>query len=191
VADPLHAEEEGVIRLAPAILAAAAGVWAVRAPADPACASQPRSSQFDFWVGAWDVTPSEGQADAGKVIASSREEKIAGGCALLESYEEPGGYSGKSVNFVDPISKRWRQLWVDGAGNTSEFEGDFRDGAMRFEGESHVASGKRILRKLTFTPLPDGSVRQRSEASLDGKTWKVNYDYTYVRRKEAAGPASP
>jgi hypothetical protein len=55
---------------------------------------------------------------------------------------------------------------------------------MLFEGESHLAPGKRIHRKLSFTPLPDGSVRQRSEASLDGKTWKVNYDYTYVRKKD-------
>jgi hypothetical protein len=73
---------------------------------------------------------------------------------------------------------------VDSAGNSSDFAGELRDGSMRFEGESHLASGKRIYRKLVFTPLRDGSVRQRSEASLDGKTWKVNYDYTYVRRKE-------
>ena len=165
--------------LALAILAAGAIAPVARGTT---CGEQ--SAQFDFWIGRWDVAPSGGQPDAGTVIASSREEKIAGGCALLENYEEPEGYSGKSINFFDPVRKKWRQLWVDSAGNSSEFEGGFQDGAMRLEGESHVASGKRIFRKLTFTPLPDGSVRQRSEASLDGKTWKVNYDYTYVRRKE-------
>jgi hypothetical protein len=72
---------------------------------------------------------------------------------------------------------------VDSTGNSSEFAGELRDGAMRFEGESHAASGKRIYRRLTFTPLSHDSVRQRSEASLDGKTWKVNYDYTYLRRR--------
>jgi hypothetical protein len=76
------------------------------------------------------------------------------------------------------------------AGNTSEFAGTLRDGAMRFDGETHVASGRRVYRRLTFTPLADGSVRRRSEASLDGKTWKVNYDYTYVRREGQAGHAS-
>jgi len=178
VAYPLHAQE-AVRRLALAILVASA---ATTAAGGTTCAEQ--SAQFDFWLGRWDVTPSEGQPDARRVIASSREEKIAGGCALLESYEERDGYAGKSINFVDPVSKQWRQVWVDSAGNTSEFNGGWRDGAMRLEGESRVAPGKRIFRKLTFTPLPDGSVRQRSEASLDGKTWKVNYDYTYVRRKE-------
>lgn len=174
-----------------AILASLALAPPALSPAAPTCSAQPASSGFDFWVGAWEVTPTDGQPDAGKVIATSREEKIAGGCAILENYEEGDAYSGKSVNFFDPVAKKWRQLWVDSAGNSSEFSGELREGAMRFEGESHVASGKRVFRKLTFTPLPDGSVRQRSEASLDGKTWKVNYDYTYVRRKETAGPASP
>jgi hypothetical protein len=155
-----------------------------RPSAAGACAGQLQSSQFDFWVGAWNVTPTEGQPDAGRIIATSHEEKLAGGCALLENYEEADGYSGKSVNFFDPVARQWRQLWVDSAGNSSEFAGELRDGSMRFEGESHLASGKRIYRKLTFTPLTDGSVRQHSEASLDGKTWRVNYDYTYVRRKE-------
>lgn len=170
-------------RLAAGFLIAALGAVSPRG-AGAACTGVPEASRFDFWLGRWDVTPTEGQPDAGEVIATSREEKIAGGCALLENYEEPDGYAGKSVNFIDPVSRRWRQLWVDSAGNTSEFDGAFRDGAMRFEGESHVAPGKRVFRRLTFTPLPDGSVRQRSEASLDGKTWRVNYDYTYVRRKE-------
>ena len=172
-------------RPAVAALAAFAIALMARPSAGEGCAGPPQSSQFDFWAGAWSVTPTEGQPDAGKVIATSREEKAAGGCALLENYEEPDGYSGKSVNFFDPVLKKWRQLWVDSAGNSSEFAGELRDGAMRLEGESHTASGKRIYRKLTFTPLPGGSVRQRSEASLDGRTWKVNYDYTYVRRKDA------
>jgi hypothetical protein len=167
-----------------AILASVAIPRTALPSAGDACAGQPQSSQFDFWVGAWNVTPTEGQPEAGRIIATSREEKIAGGCALLENYEEADGYSGKSVNFFDPVARQWRQLWVDSAGNSSDFAGELRDGSMRFEGESHLASGKRIYRKLVFTPLRDGSVRQRSEASLDGKTWKVNYDYTYVRRKE-------
>ena len=150
------------------------------AAAGAGCEARPESAQFDFWIGAWNV---EETGAPGKTIASSREEKIVGGCVLLENYEEPEGYAGKSMNFFDPVRKEWRQLWVDTGGNTSEFAGTFHDGAMRFAGESHVGSGRRVYRRLTFTPLADGSVRQRSEASPDGKTWKVNYDYTYVRRK--------
>ncbi len=160
-----------------ALLAVVGSVPRGRA-AEPRCPAE--SAQFDFWTGAWNV---EETGAPGKTIASSREEKIVGGCVLLENYEEPDGYSGKSVNFFDPLLAKWRQTWIDSAGNVSEFSGELRDGAMRFEGESHTASGKRVYRRLTFTPLPGGSVRQASEASPDGRTWKVNYDYTYVRRK--------
>ena len=171
-----------MIRKTALVLAVLAAAASRVIAADAGCSARPESSQFDFWVGDWEVGPTAGQPDDG-TRASSREEKIVGGCVLLENYEEQGGYSGKSLNFFDPVRKKWRQTWVDSGGNTSEFEGSFSDGAMRFEGESHSASGKRIFRRLTFTPLTADSVRQRSEASLDGKTWKVNYDYTYVRRK--------
>lgn len=157
---------------------------AAATPPPAPCAGQPEHRQFDFWLGDWNV---EETGVPGKTIASSREEKIIGGCVLLENYTEGSDYTGKSMNFYDPVLKKWRQMWVDSTGSTSEFAGELRDGSIRFEGESHVGSGKRILRKLTFTPLPSGSVRQRSEASLDGKTWKVNYDYTYVPRQPADG----
>jgi hypothetical protein len=182
VVHPLHAKNVVIRKTTLLLLVVAAAFGPARIDAEDRCADRPESSQFDFWLGDWEVGPTAGQPDDG-TRASSREEKIIGGCVLLENYEEQGGYSGKSLNFFDPVRKKWRQMWVDSAGNTSEFEGAFADGAMRFEGESHMASGKRVFRRLTFTPLTADSVRQRSEASLDGKTWKVNYDYTYARRK--------
>jgi hypothetical protein len=41
---------------------------------------------------------------------------------------------------------------------------------------------KTLLERMIFTPNPDGSVRQYSDASTDeGKTWAQRYDYTYRR----------
>jgi hypothetical protein len=38
--------------------------------------------------------------------------------------------------------------------------------------------------RITWTPLPEGRVRQFWENSRDeGKTWSVAFDGTYVRRK--------
>jgi hypothetical protein len=37
---------------------------------------------------------------------------------------------------------------------------------------------------MTFTPNPDGSMRQYSDYSRDdGKTWLERYDYTYRKAK--------
>lgn len=106
-----------------------------------------------------------------------------GGCIIHESYVQADGYSGMSLNFFDPLLRRWRQTWVDSAGNVSEFSGQYLDGAMRFEGESHRAGGRRVLRRLTLFNIGNGEIRQFSEHSSDGKTWSVGYDFRYVRSK--------
>jgi hypothetical protein len=44
------------------------------------------------------------------------------------------------------------------------------------------AGGQAVLR-LTFTPLPDGTVRQHAERSTDaGTTWTTQYDFYYHRK---------
>jgi hypothetical protein len=145
------------------------------------CGSRLENRQLDFWVGDWNV---EETGAPGKTIASSHEEKSIGGCVLVENYEEGPDYTGKSLNFYDPVLKKWRQTWTDSTGGVSEFRGAFDDGAMRLEGETHTATGKLVLRKMVLTPLGPDKVRQHPEASIDGgKTWKTNYDYTYVRKK--------
>jgi hypothetical protein len=147
------------------------------APASP-CPSKAEYRQFDFWLGEWDVT------DHGEKIATSSIQNIIGGCVVFENYSQANGYTGKSFNFYDASLGKWRQTWVDAFGNASEFSGEFRDGAMRYEGETHRAEGRRVLRKMILTRLDDNRVRQYSERSLDGgKTWAVAYDYIYTRRK--------
>ena len=147
------------------------------AAAEFPCESRPESRQFDFWLGDWTVMSD------GKPVATSRIEKVASGCVVLESYTQVDGFSGRSINFFDPVLGKWRQTWADSAGNASEFAGAYRDGAMRFEGESHRGD-KRILRHMTLSDLGNGEVRQQSELSRDdGRTWVPHYELRYVRPK--------
>jgi hypothetical protein len=147
------------------------------APINP-CPVKTEYRQFDFWVGEWDVT------ENGKKIATSSIQRIVGSCVIFENYAETGDYTGKSFNFFDATLGKWRQTWVDGMGNVSEFAGEYSDGAMRFEGESHLQNGRRVLRRMTLFNLGADRVRQYSERSVDdGKTWSVGYDYIYLRRK--------
>ena len=146
-----------------------------RAPAP--CESRAESHQFDFWLGEWTVM------DQDQPIAVSRIVKAASGCILFENYEQADGFSGKSINFFDPLLGRWRQTWADSTGNASEFVGTYRDKAMRFEGETHIA-GRKVLRRMTLFDLGNGVVRQLSERSLDeGHTWGPHYDFRYVRKQ--------
>ncbi|HEV2913357.1 MAG TPA: hypothetical protein VGX92_08580 [Pyrinomonadaceae bacterium] len=141
------------------------------------CTVKPEYKQFDFWVGEWDVTEKD------KRVATSSIQSIVGGCIIFENYSEPEGYTGKSFNFFDSTLGKWRQTWVDKLGNVSEFTGEYRDGAMRYEGETHGFNGKRVFRRMIVYNLGPDRVRQYSERSPDGKTWKLAYDYLYIRRK--------
>jgi hypothetical protein len=163
------------MRVSRALVAAAACAASLAAAEFP-CGSRPESRQFDFWLGEWTVT------SEGKPVATSRIEKAASGCVILESYTQADGFSGTSINFFDPLLGKWRQTWADSAGNVSEFSGAYRDRAMRFEGESHRGA-QRILRHMTLFDLGNGEVRQHSELSRDeGKTWVPHYELRYVRR---------
>lgn len=143
------------------------------------CEVLPEYKQFDFWVGEWNVENHQGQPVGTNII-----QRITGNCIVLENWTDGFGGTGKSINFYDSSKGKWRQTWVSDRGNVSEFEGEYKDGAMRFTGETNLQSGGKILRRLTFFNLAADRVRQFSEQSTDGgKTWTVAYDFTYVRKK--------
>jgi hypothetical protein len=159
----------------PAMLARLLAVVMLASPLAHATCEAPEHHRLDFWLGHWEVR------NGGVAVAESRIERSPEGCAIIEHYRERRGYTGTSINFSDPFLNRWRQSWVDSRGGVGEFTGEPGEGSMAFTGETHRADGKRILRRMTLTRLPDGSVRQHSLGSTDGgRTWKPDYDFVYV-----------
>jgi len=145
------------------------------APPPPACQSV-EHRQFDFWLGVWDVYQPNGQK-----AGESRIESIGAGCALLENWEGRGGFSGKSLNSYDRTDKLWHQTWVDSSGSRLVIAGSLVERQMVLSSDPASAGP---LQRITWTPNDDGSVRQFWESSADaGKTWAVQFDGKYVRRK--------
>ena len=165
-----------------AALALLAGMGACAAPAvaQPVPADLCKSAEhhaFDFWIGRWTVT----ETKSGKPAGQSLIESLYNGCALRENWSEPG-YTGGSLNTYDAATGKWRQTWTDASGAWREFVGGIEDGKMVLVARAPNPrdAAKPALVRLTFTPNPDGSVRQYSDASRDdGKTWLERYDYTY------------
>ena len=58
------------------------GATAQSAPAEPPCGSA-EHRQFDFWVGEWDVFAT----GTSKQVATSRIEKLHGGCTIRENWD--------------------------------------------------------------------------------------------------------
>jgi hypothetical protein len=132
------------------------------------CKTLPEARQLDFWLGEWDVHDPQGH-----LVGHSRIERIVNDCVVLENWTGSLGGNGKSINFWDKGNHRWQQTWVDNRGNVLEYTGRLVGDSMRY-----TAEGKR----LTFSPLPGGKVRQLAESSSDGgKSWSVGYDFTYSR----------
>lgn len=102
---------------------------------------------------------------------------------ILENWTSADGGTGKSINYVDRADGKWKQVWVSGSGGVVYYKGGFRDGAMRSAGSHNPAGGSKEMARSSFTPLPDGRVRQFIAHSKDGgKTWSVCFDGTYVRK---------
>jgi hypothetical protein len=167
------------LRCFAALLSASSFMAAAQAPAPaappPACQAA-EYRQFDFWIGDWDVYQPNGQK-----AGENHIEVINGGCGLLENWSGRGGSVGKSLNIYDRSDKRWHQNWIDNTGGRLVIAGGLLDKRMVLSSDP-AAPGP--LQRITWTPGDDGSVRQFWEASTDaGKTWAVQFDGKYVRRK--------
>ncbi len=107
---------------------------------------------------------------------------------VLENWTAVGDppHNGKSMNFVDPETNKWIQVWVGSSGinnlNITRFyDGEYKDGAMRFVFDRTVQGQKMIGRFIFYNEGPN-QVRQFNEQSMDGgKTWTTSYDFTYKR----------
>lgn len=150
------------------------------APAIPTC-DAPEYRQFDFWVGKWDVFDTKDGTPAG----SSLIEQLYGKCVLRENWSQTG-FSGGSLNTFNRMDKQWHQTWTDSTGTWREFVGGLESGRMVlvWRYPSVTMPGKTVQERMTFTPNPDGSVRQYSDRSIDGTTWFERYDYTYRPAKD-------
>ena len=158
-----------------------------QAAAPPACTS-PLHRQFDFWLGTWDVTGTNG-AFAG----TNRIELADAGCTLYESWASGrGGYTGRSLNSVGPDGK-WHQSWVDSSGGRLELTGALVGAKMVLEGETPASApgGPPVRNRISWTPLSEGRVRQLWETSSDGgKSYTIAFDGLYNPVKSAASGAS-
>lgn len=146
------------------------------------CTYAAENRQFDFWVGEWNVVTTQGGVGAG----SSRIEKILNDCVILENWSSANApYRGKSYNTYNTSLKRWEQFWVDNSQGMIHFYGNLKDGVMDYwTDEMPQADGKKLKRHLQFIPQGPDKVRQFSQGSYDdGKTWFVEYDLTYLRKK--------
>lgn len=146
------------------------------------CEINPKYSEFDFWIGEWEVFDLKGN-----IAGHSTISKILDNCVVLEEWKSANTqqgliYSGKSYNSYNTTTQQWQQIWVDNTGGSNEYlTGHFENEAMHFLSRPFLLNkNETAIRRLTFFKLKDNKVRQFGEISKDdGKTWASEYDLEY------------
>lgn len=143
------------------------------------CLSAKSYRHFDFWLGEWDVYA------GGNKVGDNSITMAKGGCAIHENYVTAGNYAGQSINYYDPIDKKWHQHWVGSGGDVYNYlETARKDGMLQFESKFMNAKGQISLSRLTFTLNEDGTVRQLFESSTDnGQSWTSAFDGLYKKKR--------
>ncbi len=148
--------------------------------AQPAgCEFDAGAAEFDFWVGEWDVYASANDNLAG----SNSIRKSQQGCLLQESWTSATGGTGTSMNYYNPVTQQWRQLWVSAGRYSIDIAGGIDSGSMVLIGNIYYFSGNSLPFRGAWTPAEDGSVRQFFEQfNPETGVWDVWFDGKYVRK---------
>ena len=148
----------------------------------PPCSSE-AYHQFDFWLGDWTVTATNGQFAGDNKI--TREE---GGCLILERWTSVNGTTGQSYNYYNPARAKWHQVWVS-PGVFIDYEGGLTErGSMRLEGLiTYAATSTTAPFMGEWTPNPDGTVTQHFEQyNTENEEWAVWFTGLYTKQDDAA-----
>ena len=146
-----------------------------QSPASAAACQGPEHHAFDYWVGSWRVLDAQG-AQAG----TNRITRIAAGCGLLEEWTAADGSPGKSLNFYEPASGAWRQVWVGAGGSLLDLRGGPVDGVMTLGADRVDREGRPLRHRIRWIPRGDGVVEQLWQISRDeGANWTTSFQGFY------------
>jgi hypothetical protein len=149
----------------------------------PPCSS-PEASQFDFWVGDWNLTWND------SLHGTNRIEKMFGNCTIHENFTDPKmNYLGQSWSVYNSNYKQWEQTWVDNQGGYIALTGGMSGDSMILKTAERTVPSKispsgKMVNRMVFYNIKPGSFDWIWEASTDGGlVWKPNWKIHYERKK--------
>lgn len=166
------------------ILSAAYAASVLAEPSTAAVPQTPKRShceaevyrQLDFKLGSFDVTTGDGEP-AGKATVES----VLSGCMLVEHWHGASGRRGQIHFYFDRAAKGWHMSIVLDDGESLTLTGTLAGGAMVFTGVGRFENFQG-LHRMSWSPLPNGGVRQVWELSPDnGGTWETDFIGLYHR----------
>jgi tetratricopeptide (TPR) repeat protein len=137
------------------------------------CESSPEASEFDFWLGEWEVRGSDG-----RLLGHDSITRADGGCSIHERWVGNAGSTGSSILFYLPSRSQWRQVWVGSGGTHIDMTGSLTDGEMQLEGTIEYLDQDQVIAfRGTWSVGAGGRVRQRMEQfDLVSQSWELWFD---------------
>lgn len=143
-------------------------------------------TDVDPLIGDWEVIDARGN-----VTADSQFKGLNNNCALVQTYTPRNGRrSATCLIAYDSRSRDW-MIWVawDGGTRSQYTHGVLlrnisHDGLVANELRFDAVGARGALQHLAFFTMPDGTLREWQESSIDGgRTWKENFDRIWRRRR--------
>jgi len=138
------------------------------------------TSDFDFWIGEWNVYRNGTDQLAGESSITSDLD----GNALLESYSAADGkYKGRSLNVYNAALDRWEQYYADNGGLVLHITGGMTNNSMVLT-NTQLMNGKETENRISWTARKDGTVRQLWEQrAADQSEWTIAFDGIYTPKE--------
>ena len=138
------------------------------------------NSQFDFWVGNWNVYDRQD-----KKVGENRIEKQYENCLIQENWVSTAANKGTSYNYYNPADSTWNQLWVDNQGSILNLSGGFQDDRMILKsGLQTSQKGQQYYNQISWINKPDGTVHQVWEILNPAGAVLQTAFYGIYKRKE-------
>lgn len=140
------------------------------------------STLFDFWVGDWDLTWTNGEGNLEK--GTNRIVRILEGKVIQENFTtENGSLKGMSISVFNSRRKTWHQAWVDNQGGYYDFEGKVEGDKRIFSTRMKEVNGMKIVQRMVFSEIKKDSLTWNWELSKDGGiTWETQWKINYKRK---------
>lgn len=142
---------------------------------------EPKTSQFDFWIGKWNVEWANKDGTTGK--GTNEIKLILNGCVIEENFDATTAlnFEGKSFSVYNKNISVWQQTWVDDQGSYMAFTGGMTDGKMILSRNITIKE-KEIIQRMVFYNITDKEFDWNWERSDDyAKTWQLNWKIHYSR----------
>ena len=144
--------------------------------------SQAQKDAYDFWIGEWELSWTDKENNT--VKGYNKIERVLSGQIIQENFStlekiDSLRFVGKSWTAYNPVSKTWKQTWVDNSGAYLDFTGFIEGDKKGFKRSFLNPKGKKIYQRMIFFRIEDDSFIWEWQNSKDEKDWKLLWKIHY------------